>query len=365
MTSALVTTAMWLRSATAALPGPPVDNAELAARIGLSAEWVDRFVGTRARHFAKGRTDLAGLCERAGRDALGRAGLAARELDFVVLATATPDALMPTTAAVVADRIGAADAPVYQLQSGCSGTVQALALARALIADGARHGLVLGGDVAAKHLDLDQDFRSMRPAQLVNYVVFGDGAGAAVVSAEPAPGAARCAAVRHRPVLPGVEPGQRLEWYGAAERDSDVPPATEDYAAVERRVPELAEQAAKEQLAALGWTGAQLDHLLPPQLGGRMTAAITTRLRAALDAERALELSPVADTGNTGNALLLQQLALLLPVLRAGERALAVCVESSHWITGTLALHCPGDGGPGEGEGGDGEEDGAAERRAA
>jgi 3-oxoacyl-[acyl-carrier-protein] synthase-3 len=145
-------------------------------------------------------------------------------------------------------------------------------------------------------------------------------------------------------MLPGVAPGQRLEWYGAAELDSQLPPATEDYAAVEQRVPELAEEAAKEQLAALDWTGRQLDHLLPPQLGGRMTAAITARLRAALGAERATELSPVADTGNTGNGLLLQQLAQLLPVLRAGERALAVCVESSHWITGTLAL---GDG-PGD-----------------
>ncbi|WP_042428648.1 3-oxoacyl-ACP synthase III family protein [Streptacidiphilus anmyonensis] len=343
-----MSTTMWLRSAAAALPGPPVDNAALGARIGLPAEWIDRFVGTRARHFAKGRTDLAGLCERAARDALGRAGVAARELDFVVLATATPDALMPTTAAVVADRIGAGDAPVYQLQSGCSGTVQALALARALLADGAGLGLVLGGDVAAKHLDLDQDFRSMRPAQLVNYVVFGDGAGAAVVSADRAPGAARCAAVGHRPVLPGVAPGQRLEWYGAAERDSQLPPATEDYAAVEQRVPELAEQAAKEQLATLGWTGEQLDHLLPPQLGGRMTTAITARLRAALGAERAAELSCVADTGNTGNALLLQQLALLLPLLREGERTLAVCVESSRWITGTLALGTPGPQ-PGEG----------------
>jgi 3-oxoacyl-[acyl-carrier-protein] synthase-3 len=324
---------MRLRSAAGALPGEPVDNAELQARLGLSAEWVDRFVGTRTRHFALGTTDLAGLCTTAARTALASAGTGAQRMDFVVLATATPDALMPTTAAVVADRLGISGVPVFQLQSGCSGTVQALALAEAMLVSGAGQGLVIGGDVCTKHLALDRDFRRMPPAELVNYVLFGDGAGAAVVSAEAGPGSADCVAVRHRPVRPGLPPGQRVEWYGAADLGSAEP-----YKAVQRLVPELAGQEGEELLGLVGWSGQDLDHLLPPQLGGLMTERITAELRRVLKADRAAEVSCVAETGNTGNALLLLQLARLLPRLSPGEKALALCVESSHWISAGLAL---------------------------
>jgi 3-oxoacyl-[acyl-carrier-protein] synthase-3 len=330
---------MRLCSAAGALPGEPVDNAELEARLGLSAEWVDRFVGTRTRHFAGGTADLADLCASAARTSLASAGADARTMDFVVLATATPDALMPTTAAVVADRLGISGVPVLQLQSGCSGTVQALALAEALLVSGARRGLVLGGDVCTKHLALDRDFRRMPPAELVNYVLFGDGAGAAVVAAGDGEGTA-CVAVRHRPVRPGLAPGQRVEWYGAADLGSaePVPPVSEDYQAVRRLVPELARQEAEQLLALVGWSGQDLDHLLPPQLGGLMTERITAELRSGLGARRAAEVSCVAATGNTGNALLLLQLERLLSRISPGEKALALCVESSHWISAGLAL---------------------------
>ncbi|MHA6763584.1 3-oxoacyl-ACP synthase [Streptacidiphilus sp. PAMC 29251] len=329
---------MQLRSAAGALPGAPVDNVELQARLGLAAEWVDRFVGTRTRHFAAGTADLADLCTAAALSALDSAGFGPKQLDFVVLATATPDALMPTTANVVADRLGVSGVPVLQIQSGCSGTVQALALAEALLATGARHGLVLGGDVVTKHFSLDRDFRRMPSRELVNYVLFGDGAGAAVVSAEAAPGSAACLAARHRPVLPGRAPGQSVEWYGAAERDSVRPPVTEDYQAVRQLVPELARQEGKELLGLLDWSGRDLAYLLPPQLGGLLTEQITAGLREALGADRAVEVSCVAETGNTGNALLLLQLERLLPRLAPGDRVLAVSVESSHWIVGSLAL---------------------------
>ncbi|MDJ0341807.1 3-oxoacyl-ACP synthase III family protein [Streptomyces sp. H10-C2] len=348
---------MHLLAAATALPGPAIGNEVLAGRLGLSAEWVEMFIGTRTRHFA---VDLGGgvgclladLCEQAAVRCLERAGLTVRDLAFVVLATATPDALMPTTAAVVADRLGGVGIPVYQLQSGCSGAVQAFTLAEALLArEPARpgresgegkgpgpYGLVLGGDVCAKHLDLQQDFRRMPPAQLVNYVIFGDGAGAAVVSAAPAPGSAAFLGLGHRLALPGQPPGQHVEWYGAADRDSALPPVSEDYKAVECLVPELAQQVCAELLDALGWSPQDLGYLLPPQLGGLMTRRITAALRSGLGVEKAVEISCVADTGNTGNALVLSQLEQLLPLLTPGARALCACVESSRWISAGFAL---------------------------
>lgn len=340
---------MRLAAVATALPGPPVGNEELGARLGLPSDWMDLFIGTRSRHFvtdlADGRVrqSLGDLCAEAARGALVRSGTDPRALDFVVLATATPDALMPTTAAVVADRLGAVGVPVYQIQSGCSGTVQALALAEALLAaasgpDGRpAAGLVLAGDVSAKHLDLAQDFRSLDRAALVNYVLFGDGAGAAVVTRGSGTGVG-FARVGQRPVRPGLPPGQRLEWFGPADRDSPRPAVAEDYKAVERLVPELAEQACRELLAELDWSPESVGFLLPPQLGGRMTAGIAARLRRGLDLGGSKEVSCVAWTGNTGNALVLSQLEELLTVLGPGDRAVGVCVEASAWIAGGFAL---------------------------
>ncbi|MFD9125598.1 hypothetical protein [Kitasatospora sp. NPDC059571] len=233
--------------------------------------------------------------------------------------------------------------PVYQIQSGCSGTVQALALAESLLgaaaAAGVRRpaGLVLAGDVSAKHLDQRRDFRTLPRAELVNYVLFGDGAGAAVVDLAPGGGAA-FARLGHRPARPGLPPGQRVEWFGAADRGDDRPAVAEDYKAVEQLVPELAESACRELLDGLGWPAASVHHLLPPQLGGRMTERIAARLRRELGLAGAAEVSCVARTGNTGNALVLGQLEELLAQAGPGERAVGVCVEASGWITGGFAL---------------------------
>jgi 3-oxoacyl-[acyl-carrier-protein] synthase-3 len=337
-----------------------VDNAALAARLGLSAEWIETFIGTRTRHFAadldgvRPPATLAALCAEAGRRALRAAGTAPGEVGFVVLATATPDTLMPTTVAVAADLMGIDGVPAYQLQAGCAGAVQALALGSALVAAGAGPGLVLGGDVCAKHLDLRQDFRRMAPGALVNYVLFGDGAGAAVLSATPrpgspgapggaggagAPGGVRLVAAEHRLGGLGTAPGQTVEWYGAADRDSGRPAVTEDYKAVEARVPGLAHDVCAGLLDRLGWPAAGLDHLLPPQLGGRMTARVTAGLRASLGlTDRTAEVSCVADTGNNGNALLFCQLERLLPALRPGHRAIGAAIESSKWISAGIAV---------------------------
>lgn len=179
-----------------ALPGEPVDNEALSSRLGIASEWVETFIGTRTRHFAVDlegghvRWTLEDLCTDAADRALADAGVEPDDIGFLVLATATPDALMPTTAALLADRLGIGGTPAYQLQSGCSGAVQALALARALLAEGTGGGgpgLVVGGTCAPNTSTCGRTSMRLPPGALVNYVLFGDGAGAALVGAAPGP----------------------------------------------------------------------------------------------------------------------------------------------------------------------------------
>ncbi|MBO8188141.1 3-oxoacyl-ACP synthase III family protein [Streptomyces spirodelae] len=332
-----------------ALPGEPVGNDRLSHRLGIPSAWVETFIGTRTRHFAvdldsgRVRWTLEDLCTDAADRALADAGAEPSEVGFIVLATATPDALMPTTAALLADRLGIEGAAAYQLQSGCGGAVQAFAVARALLSvTPSGLGLVVGGDVCSKHLDLSQDFRELPPGALVNYVLFGDGAGAAVVSGTRRPGTqAVLTHLEHRLAGLGLPPGQRVEWFGAADLrspDSRPPAVTEDYKAVEHRVPVLARELRDTLLTASGWRPETVDYLLPPQLSGRMTERITSELGHGFEWE---PVSCVAETGNNGNALVFLQLDRLLPRLTPTQRALALAVESSKWIRAGFTVEAP------------------------
>lgn len=333
-----------VRSVGTVLPGPPIDNAALARHFHMSAtweQWIDAFVGTRARHLAvdlaTGQVgfSLADLGETAASRALAAADLEPGQVDLVVMATATPDMLMPGTVNMIADRLGIDGVPTYQLQSGCTGAVQALDVAQQMLVTGRhRTALVIGGDVCAKHLDVNMDLGGLPPAQLVNVVLFGDGAGAAVLGTEPSSGSAvlRRSFVRltglHRP------PGQIVEWFGLADRHSDRSAGSEDYKAIEEWVPVMAVEILQELLDDLDWKGTDVDYLLPPQLSGRMTERIVERL--AIPGAR--EISCVADTGNTANALPFFQLEQVLPRMVSGDRALGITVESSKWIKAGFAL---------------------------
>jgi 3-oxoacyl-[acyl-carrier-protein] synthase III len=327
-----------------ALPGPAIGTAELAACFGMDLawqQWVDVFIGTKMRHLAvdlatgKPQQSLADLGELAARMAIERARISAEDIDVVVMGTATPDELMPTTVNVIADRLRIDGVPTFQLQSGCSGAVQTFDVASALLRTGRyRTALVIGGDVIAKHYDVKADLAKVPPGELVNYVLFGDGAGAAILTTEDVADAPVIQAVLTRLTGLDREPGQVLRWYGIADKDGGLQPAREDYKAIEESVPVMAVEIAEELLDDLGWQREDVGYLLPPQLSATMTARIARRL----DFPAAKEISCVENVGNNGNALLFFQLEELLPAMSAPAKALAVAVESSKWIKAGLAL---------------------------
>ncbi len=332
---------VYITSVGEALPGAPIDNDTLARRLGLNPDWIEMFIGTRSRHFAvdldtgETRWSLADLCTVAGQQALERADAGPDCVDFVVLATATPDNLMPATVNLIADRLGCNHLPTYQVQSGCAGAVQAIDLARMLLQNGEHQtGLVLAGDVCRKHMLLDRDFAKLGPDELVNYVLFGDGAGAVLMSTTPTPQSMSVAFVLNRFTGQGREPGQTINWFGQAEDPSATRAFSEDYRAIEQSVPVMAAEITWEVLDQCGWEVSDLDWILPPQLSGRMTAEIVQRLGFP----NAREISRVAQTGNNGNALPFLQLNELIDLIRPKERALVVAVESSKWIKAAIAL---------------------------
>jgi 3-oxoacyl-[acyl-carrier-protein] synthase-3 len=321
-----------------------VDNAALARRFNMDAswqQWVDVFIGTRSRHLAvdlesgEVRSSLAELGAEAARRALDTAGLSPDDVDVMVMGTATPDQLMPATVNMIAERLGINDIPTYQLQSGCTGAVGALDVGRQLLLTGEhRTALVLGGDVCAKHFDVDFDLKAMAPTELVNVVLFGDGAGAAVLTTEPVADAALVHGILNRLTGLGRVPGQVVDWYGQANRRPGDSALQEDYKAIEQLVPGMATEVLKELLDRLDWTETDVDYLLPPQLSGTMTPRIVTELGLP----GAEEVSCVTEIANTGNAAPFIQLERALPEMVPGDRAIGIAIESSKWIKAGFAL---------------------------
>jgi 3-oxoacyl-[acyl-carrier-protein] synthase III len=334
-----------LLSVGTALPGAPIDNAALGRRFGMGPqweEWIDFFIGTKTRHLSldldtgEARYTLADLCAIAANRALAAAELRPGEVDLVVMATSTPDVLMPATVNVVADTLGIDGVPTYQLQSGCTGAVQALGLAHQLLQTGQyRNALIIGGDISVKFYDVGVDMTALPQDQLVHYVLFGDGAGAAVLSSGDAvPGSAIIRRVFTR--LTGLDraPGQMLDWFGPADRGSDRAAAVQDYKAIEASVPPMSVEVLAELLDDLDWKSTEIDYLLPPQLSGRMTARIVNELCVP----GAREISCVTETGNNGNGTPFFQLERALSKMITGERAVGISIESSKWIKAGFAV---------------------------
>jgi 3-oxoacyl-[acyl-carrier-protein] synthase-3 len=162
------------------LPERILTNAELAAKVDTSDEWIVQRTGIRQRHIAAEGEFTSHLAINAARAALADAGVDAQSIDLIVLATSTPDNTFPATAVAVQSALGINHGAAFDLQAVCSGFIFALATADNFLRSGAfRRALVIGAETFSRILDWNDRGTC---------VLFGDGAGAVVLDAQPQSG---------------------------------------------------------------------------------------------------------------------------------------------------------------------------------
>jgi 3-oxoacyl-[acyl-carrier-protein] synthase-3 len=159
-----------------ALPRRKVTNEELAKQVDTSDEWIVERTGIRNRYIAGDGETTASLATDAARKALQNSGLEAADIDLIVLATATPDQTFPSSATKVQAALGISDCIAFDVHAVCTGFLYALSVADSMLRSGnAAKALVIGAETFSRILDWEDR---------ATCVLFGDGAGALVLSAE-------------------------------------------------------------------------------------------------------------------------------------------------------------------------------------
>jgi 3-oxoacyl-[acyl-carrier-protein] synthase III len=157
------------------VPPKVLTNADLEKLVDTTDEWILQRTGIRERHMVEPGVATSDLASQASLGAIQQAGITAADIGFIVVGTTTPDTIFPSTACVLQHKIGATHAWGFDLGAACSGFTYALTTGMQMVASGAaEHALVVGADVMSSIID----YRDRTTC-----VIFGDGAGAVVLSA--------------------------------------------------------------------------------------------------------------------------------------------------------------------------------------
>ncbi|MFG0241447.1 MAG: beta-ketoacyl-ACP synthase III [Phycisphaerales bacterium JB054] len=286
------------------LPDEVITNHDLANMVDTSDQWILDRTGIRSRHRAAKEQATSDLAIAAALPALERANISPAELDTIIVATATPDSPVPAVSCVVQAGLGATNAAAMDVGAGCSGFLFALHTAACFVRAGAAHRVLV---VGAETLTRVTDYGDRRSC-----ILFGDGAGAAVVTS-PEAGA--------ESTIPRSSDGLEL-LYSALGTDGEMAslieipaggsrnPASEatirdrehylrlDGQAVFRQAVRRMAEAARDALDATGLKASDIDWILPHQANARIVTAVAEQV--GVPTERAM--LDMAETGNTSAA---------------------------------------------------------------
>jgi len=263
-----------IRGTGASIPTATLTNADLEALVDTTDEWIVARTGIRERHRLEAGKGASELATAAGRAALESAGLQPSDLDMIVVATCTPDMPMPATAAFVQRdlRVGR-PIPAFDMNAVCSGFLYGLDVVQSQIESG-RYGCVLlvGVDVMTRLMDY-QDRSTC--------VLFGDGAGAVVLVGEQSERGIQVTKIKSDGEfwdlihVPGGGSRRPASPYMLTQREQYMRmngPQTFKLAV------QSIEQIARDTIEAVGWTLADVDHVIVHQANGRIVEAVAERL---------------------------------------------------------------------------------------
>jgi 3-oxoacyl-[acyl-carrier-protein] synthase-3 len=249
------------------LPPRVMTNDDFAKRLDTSDAWIRERTGIASRHIADEKQTSSDLALEAGKRALDAAGVAAKEIDLIIVATSTPDFVFPSTACLLQAKLGVAGGAAFDVQAVCSGFVYAIATADSFIKNKmSKKALVVGAEVFSRILDWNDRGTC---------VLFGDGAGAVVLAAGGKPGI-------HASILraDGSQAGM-LSVPGNVNRGriTGSPFLQMDGQGVFKFAVRVLDESARETVAAAQMTLNDVDWLLPHQANVRILDAVARKLK--------------------------------------------------------------------------------------
>ncbi|MEJ2173614.1 MAG: ketoacyl-ACP synthase III [bacterium] len=253
------------------LPERVVRNDEFSARLDTNDAWIRERTGIVERRIADPTQASSDLALAASRQAIEAAGIAAADIDLILVATSTPDYIFPSTACLLQAKLGVAQCPAFDVQAVCSGFVYALATADSFIRGGtAKRALVVGAEVFSRILDWNDRGTC---------VLFGDGAGAVVLAASDTPGihaSVLRADGRHAGILsvPGNVCGGRVVGSPFLQMVGNQ---------VFKFAVRVLDEVARETVAAAGMQLSDIDWLIPHQANVRILEATARKLGLPLE----------------------------------------------------------------------------------
>jgi len=256
------------------VPDKVLTNHDLESMVDTSDEWIRTRTGIERRHIVEDGTTTLTLAAEAGRAAIADAGLKPTDISLVMLGTLTPDIGFPATACLVQEEIGATDAAAFDLSAACSGFIYGMQLADALVRSGIhRYVLLIGAETLSRIVNWEDRNTC---------VLFGDGAGAAVIGPSDNADTGIISTDIH---CDGSQPRLLCRMGGGTNPVSD--PA-EQFIQMEgrdvfKRAVTSMGSAAEAILAASGYTGGDVDLLIPHQANIRIIEATAKRINVPME----------------------------------------------------------------------------------
>jgi 3-oxoacyl-[acyl-carrier-protein] synthase III len=266
------------------LPQKILTNAELEGMVDTTDEWIFTRTGIRQRHIVADDEYSSDMAEQAARRAIESAGIAARDIDLIIVATTTPDRIFPSTACLLQHKLGIAGCAAFDVQAVCSGFVYAISTADQFIRSGtAKCALVVGADTMSRITDWTD--RS-------NCILWGDGAGAVILAANNEPGIIST----H---LHADGSYNNLLHVPCGAKNQDCKPTIQmEGNAVFKMAVNTLDAIVDETLGANGMEKAHVDWLVPHQANIRIIQATAKKLGMSMDQV----VVTVGEHGNTSAA---------------------------------------------------------------